>query len=121
MLCHRIFGRALGGPCAHFRCQVMIYFSVSVRSCFLGNLGEDSDRLCYTTVEAITFSEVALAHAADVNQLPDVRNIQAGVQLSEDDVAVNDGKVFLLRTALVPYVSGLFQTGRPLNGVWRSV
>ena len=38
-----------------------------------------------------------------MDQLPDVRNIQAWIELSEDDLVVRDGRVFLPRTALVPY------------------
>ena len=39
----------------------------------------------------------------DVDQLPDDRNIQAWVEVSEQDVVISGGRVFLLGTALVPY------------------
>ena len=44
---------------------------------------------------------MGLSHVVDVDQLLDVGNIQAWVELSE--VVISDGRVFLLRTALVPY------------------
>ena len=46
---------------------------------------------------------MALAHYFVVHQLLDIRNIQVWVKLSEDDVVTSDGRLFLLRTALVPY------------------
>ena len=37
-----------------------------------------------------------------MDQLPDVRNLQSGVVLSEDDAAVSGRRVFILWTALFP-------------------
>ena len=54
--------------------------------------------MCYADVEAATFRQAALALVADVDQLPDVHNIQCWVELSEYDLVVSDGRVLLLFT-----------------------
>ena len=95
--------RALIGLCVHIGSEVMKYFNSLVRSCFFRSLREDGDRMCYAVVKAVAFCHAALSHVGDVDQLPDVRNIQAWAELSEKDVVISDGGVFFLRTALVPY------------------
>ena len=55
----------------------MNYFAVSVRSCFLQGLRDDSEHMFYAVLEAVTFCQAALFHVADMDQLPDVRNNQA--------------------------------------------
>ena len=65
-------------------------------------MGKDSCGTCYAVVKVVAFCQAALSHFVDVDQLLDVGNIQAWVELSEDNVVLNDGRVFLLRTALVP-------------------
>ena len=59
--------------------------------------------MCYEVVEAYTFSKVVLVCVTDVDWLPESPNIQAWVELSEGELAVSDGRVFLLRTFFMPY------------------
>ena len=69
--------RPLVGLYVQIRSKVMNSFSVSVRSCFLRSLGEDSDRMCYAVVQAAAFCQAALFYVFEVDQLPDVHNIEA--------------------------------------------
>ena len=94
------------GIYVHRRCNLMIFFLFLFvprsKTKTTRNLGKNSEWMCYAIVEAIKFFQVALAHIVDMEQLPDFRNIRAWIELSEDNVAASDWRVFLLRTALVP-------------------
>ena len=50
----------------------------------------DSDRICFAVMESYAFCQEAVVIVAQVNQLPDIRNHQSYVDLSQDDMAVSD-------------------------------
>ena len=83
--------------------MLIICFPILVRYSSLRNMGGDSDWMFYVVVEAVTFCEAILSHITGVHQLPDVRSNPLWVELSDDDMYVSDGRIFVPRTASLPF------------------
>ena len=82
---------------AMFSCCVLFLL---VKESSWHSFGSDSDRLCYFVVEAGASCRRLLLRTCDSSLVPEPRDIQAWVELMEDDVVSDHGKTAVLEAEL---------------------